>query len=76
MGQVVSGLLADAAFKEDEAVRTEALHCLSLLTQLPYVKLHPHRGDVLAALDKAVDDPKRSIRSQAAATKRVWTQQR
>ena len=79
--QVVSGLLPRlvplllelAAYRPRPAVREAALQCLLLLLDLlPYTALHPYRPRVARALAAAVDDPRRSVRRQAARCRQAW----
>jgi hypothetical protein len=39
---------------------------------LPYVKLFPYKAAVLATLERALDDRKRSVRAEAVRAKHVW----
>ncbi|KAK9916671.1 hypothetical protein WJX75_005534 [Coccomyxa subellipsoidea] len=52
--------------------RAHAVAALESLAAYPYRLLHPFRGQVLAALAKAVDDRKRAVRAAAVRCRRKW----
>ena len=73
LGTLISGLMQLAAFQAAASVRTAALHALALMPGLiPWEALHPSKAGMATLLRKALDDMKRSVRQQAAATKLAW----
>lgn len=68
----IQALLANLGFKEDPDVRLEALRGLGVAAKLQYNVIHPQRRAVLKALRQAVDDPKRSLRAEAAKICSLW----
>ncbi len=71
---LVTGLMQLAAFRSAAAVRAAALQALAVLpAHLPWEGLHAFKAGMIALLRLALDDPKRPVRQQAAATKLTWT---
>ncbi|CAK5283329.1 unnamed protein product [Mycena citricolor] len=55
------------------STRIAALRLLAVLpSTVSYDVLHPVKSEVLRALSKALDDPKRAVRRQAVDTREVW----
>ncbi|KAF4362145.1 hypothetical protein F8388_023997 [Cannabis sativa] len=46
-------------------VRETAIQCLTAMSELPHARIYPMRPQVLRALLKAADDPKRFVRQEA-----------
>lgn len=55
------------------ACRCAAVQLLADLLALPYHLLHPHRTQVVKALERALDDDRRCVRQAAVKCRRVWT---
>lgn len=72
LDRVVGTLTQFARWPVSATVRETALECMVALMALPYPRLHPHRGDIVKTATQALDDNRRSVRSQAAKCKRVW----
>ncbi|CAL2245307.1 unnamed protein product [Prunus armeniaca] len=53
-------------------VRETALQCLLATSELPYARIFPMRTQVLQAICKALDDPKRAVRQEAVRCRRAW----
>ncbi|CAN1836561.1 MMS19 nucleotide excision repair protein homolog [Linum perenne] len=53
-------------------VRETAIQCLTAMSQLPYAKIYPRRVQVLQAVSKALDDPKRVVRQEAVKCRQAW----
>ncbi|GKD49015.1 MMS19 nucleotide excision repair protein homolog isoform X1 [Tanacetum coccineum] len=48
-----------------------AIQCLTAMPELPYVTIYRFSTEVLQALSRALDDPKRSVRQEACYTSAV-----
>lgn len=53
-------------------VRETALQCLVAMSMLPHSRIYPLRKQVLQAVSRALDDPKRSVRLQAVRCRQAW----
>ncbi|XP_024969500.1 MMS19 nucleotide excision repair protein homolog isoform X2 [Cynara cardunculus var. scolymus] len=53
-------------------VRETAIQCLTAMSELPHPRVYPFRLEVLQALTKALDDPKRSVRQEAVKCRQAW----
>jgi len=53
-------------------LRKSSITCLSVLTRLPYIQLHPYKQQVLRELKKPLDDKKRDVRKVAVRTRNEW----
>ncbi|KAJ9568434.1 hypothetical protein OSB04_004400 [Centaurea solstitialis] len=53
-------------------VRETAIQCLTAMSELPHPRVYPFRLQVLQALTKALDDPKRSVRQEAVKCRQAW----
>ena len=71
-GDLVEALITAGSFSSDSDVRLKAIQCLMSIKQLPYTALHPEKPKLLGFLSKAIDDPKRDVRSQACRTRNLW----
>lgn len=71
--EAANALLTAAMYKDSEEVRSSALECLSLAKMLPGGTFESQRPQILVMLAKAIDDPKRIVRSQACRTRQIWT---
>ena len=71
-GDLVEALITAGSFSSDSDVRLKAIQCLMSIKQLPYTALHPEKPKLLKFLSKAIDDPKRDVRSQACRTRNLW----
>ena len=69
---LIRALLTNLGFKEDAGVRLEALRGLGVAAKLKYDVIHPYKRAVVKALRQAVDDPKRSLRAEAAKICSFW----
>lgn len=70
--ELITVLLATAEGSKCADIRIAALECLGVVMTLPYNLLHPNVRRVCQNLTKALDDPKRAVRMQAAKTRRLW----
>ncbi|CAH2044832.1 unnamed protein product [Thlaspi arvense] len=53
-------------------VRETAIQCLVALLELPHGRIYRFRRQVLQAIVKALDDPKRRVREEAIKCKQAW----
>ncbi|KAK1434164.1 hypothetical protein QVD17_11082 [Tagetes erecta] len=53
-------------------VRETAIQCLTAMSELPYASIYRFRPEVLQALSRALDDPKRSVRREAVRCRQAW----
>lgn len=53
-------------------VRIEALKCMSLITELPFETLYPHKAMVVRELQAQLDDHKRLVRKEAVVCRNKW----
>ena len=70
--ELIASLSGAAEFRNDADVRIAALECMGAVMALPYNLLYPQVRKVNQLLSRAVDDPKRAVRMQAARTRRLW----
>ncbi|EOY26932.1 MMS19 nucleotide excision repair protein, putative isoform 1 [Theobroma cacao] len=53
-------------------VRETAIQCLVAISGLSYARVYPMRTQVLQAIAKALDDPKRAVRQEAVRCRQAW----
>ncbi|XP_010439334.1 PREDICTED: MMS19 nucleotide excision repair protein homolog isoform X1 [Camelina sativa] len=53
-------------------VRETAIQCLLALLELPHRRIYPFRIQVLQAIAKSLDDPKRRVRGEAIKCRQAW----
>ncbi|PON88549.1 Coatomer beta subunit [Trema orientale] len=53
-------------------VRETAIQCLVAMSELPHARIYPMRTQVIRAILKAVDDPKRAVRQEAVRCRKAW----
>ncbi|KAL6134525.1 hypothetical protein ACLB2K_066756 [Fragaria x ananassa] len=54
-------------------VRETAIQCLLAMSELPRPRIFPLKSQVLQAIFKALDDPKRAVRQEAVRCRHAWT---
>lgn len=54
-------------------VRETAIQCLTAMSELPYATIYRFSTEVLQALSRALDDPKRNVRQEAVKCRHAWT---
>ncbi|KAI4325317.1 hypothetical protein MLD38_030729 [Melastoma candidum] len=69
---IVSCLTRIIQYPHMMLVRETAVQCLAALTTLPYARVYPMRAEVLQAILKALDDPKRRVREEAVRCRQAW----
>ncbi|XP_022154542.1 MMS19 nucleotide excision repair protein homolog isoform X3 [Momordica charantia] len=60
------------AFPHMMLVRETAIQCLVAMLELPHARIYPVRKQVLNAISKTLDDPKRSVRQEAVRCRQAW----
>ncbi|XP_021294698.1 MMS19 nucleotide excision repair protein homolog isoform X2 [Herrania umbratica] len=53
-------------------VRETAIQCLVAVSGLSHARIYPMRTQVLRAIAKALDDPKRAVRQEAVRCRQAW----
>ncbi|KAL9460603.1 hypothetical protein AB3S75_003746 [Citrus x aurantiifolia] len=53
-------------------VRETAIQCLVAMSRLPHARIYPMRREVLQAVSRALDDPKRAVRQEAVRCRQAW----
>ncbi|XWS18947.1 hypothetical protein CRYUN_Cryun32bG0088600 [Craigia yunnanensis] len=54
-------------------VRETAIQCLVAVSGLSHARIYPMRTQVLRAIIKALDDPKRAVRQEAVRCRQAWS---
>ncbi|VFQ82592.1 unnamed protein product [Cuscuta campestris] len=54
-------------------VRETAIQCLTTLSNLPQSTSYPFRKEILQAISRAVDDPKKTVRQEAVRCRHAWS---
>ncbi|KAK4482009.1 hypothetical protein RD792_012925 [Penstemon davidsonii] len=68
----VNQLIELTAYSHVMAIRETAIQCLVAMSELPYARIYPLRTQVLRAISKALDDPKRVVRQEAVRCRQAW----
>ncbi|XP_058074156.1 MMS19 nucleotide excision repair protein homolog isoform X3 [Magnolia sinica] len=69
---IIAHLIGLVSYPHMMLVRETAIQCLVAMSGLPHVTIYPMRPQVLQALSKALDDPKRPVRQEAARCRQAW----
>ncbi|XP_024531999.1 MMS19 nucleotide excision repair protein homolog [Selaginella moellendorffii] len=72
IGLVITCLVELVQYQHSTAVRETALQCLGAIVSLPFASIYPSSRKVLKTLHRALDDPKRSVRNEAARCYQAW----
>ncbi|XP_023547397.1 MMS19 nucleotide excision repair protein homolog isoform X1 [Cucurbita pepo subsp. pepo] len=70
--KIVDCLAGLTAFPHMMLVRETAIQCLVAVSELPHARIYPMRMQVLHAISKALDDPKRAVRQEAVRCRQAW----
>ncbi|KAG5248676.1 MMS19 nucleotide excision repair protein [Salix suchowensis] len=62
---IINCLIGFATYPHTMLVRETTIQCLVAMSQLPHARIYPMRIQVLQAVSKALDDPKRAVRQEA-----------
>lgn len=69
---VITCLIALVSYPHMMLVRETAIQCLVAMSGLPHARIYPMRIQVLHAILKALDDPKRHVRQEAVRCRQTW----
>ncbi|XP_047266096.1 MMS19 nucleotide excision repair protein homolog isoform X2 [Capsicum annuum] len=69
---VIRRLIELTSYSYLMAIRETAIQCLGAMSELPHVRIYPMRTQVLQAVTKALDDPKRVVRLEAVKCRLAW----
>ncbi|PON54356.1 Coatomer beta subunit [Parasponia andersonii] len=69
---VINCLTGLMVYRHMMLVRETAIQCLVAMSELPHARIYPMRTQVLRAILKAVDDPKRAVRQEAVRCRKAW----
>ncbi|CAN7003878.1 unnamed protein product [Brassica oleracea var. botrytis] len=71
--RIIECLVKLTSYPHLMVVRETAIQCLATLLELPHGRIYPFRREVLQAVTKALDDPKRRVREEAIKCRQAWT---
>ncbi|CAN7125317.1 unnamed protein product [Brassica rapa subsp. narinosa] len=71
--RIIECLVKLTSYPHLMVVRETAIQCLATLLELPHRRIYPFRREVLQAVTKALDDPKRRVREEAIKCRQAWT---
>ncbi|KAJ9179251.1 hypothetical protein P3X46_011061 [Hevea brasiliensis] len=69
---IIKCLIELVAYPHMMLVRETAIQCLVAMSELPHTRIYPLRIQVLQAMSKALDDPKRAVRQEAVRCRQAW----
>ncbi|KAM7476006.1 hypothetical protein LguiB_023249 [Lonicera macranthoides] len=55
-------------------IRETAIQCLIAMSELPHATIYPMRTQVLLAISKSLDDPKRAVRQEGVRCRQAWSE--
>lgn len=70
--KIINCLTGLVSFPHMMLVRETAIQCLVAMAELPHMRIYPLRLQVLRAMSKALDDPKRAVRQEAVRCHQKW----
>uniref|UniRef100_A0A1J3E954 MMS19 nucleotide excision repair protein n=1 Tax=Noccaea caerulescens TaxID=107243 RepID=A0A1J3E954_NOCCA len=70
--RIIECLVKLTSYPHLTVVRETAIQCLATLLELPHGRIYPFRREVLQAITKALDDPKRRVREEAGRCRQAW----
>ncbi|MFQ6644347.1 hypothetical protein Gotur_018603, partial [Gossypium turneri] len=70
---VVNCLVDLTQYPHMTLVRETAMQCLIAISGLSHARIYPMRTQVLQAVIKALDDPKRAVRREAVRCRQAWS---
>ncbi|KAJ6706369.1 DNA REPAIR/TRANSCRIPTION PROTEIN MET18/MMS19 [Salix purpurea] len=71
---IINCLIGFATYPHMMLVRETTVQCLVAMSQLPHARIYPMRIQVLQAVSKALDDPKRAVRQEAVRCRQAWSE--
>ncbi|XP_060205809.1 MMS19 nucleotide excision repair protein homolog isoform X2 [Lycium barbarum] len=69
---VIRRLIELTSYPYMMVIRETAIQCLGAMSELPHARIYPMRTQVLQAITKALDDPKRVVRLEAVKCRLAW----
>lgn len=69
---IINRLVGLVAYPHMMLVRETAVQCLVAMSGLPHTRIFSMRTQVLHAVSKSLDDPKRSVRQEAVRCRQAW----
>ncbi|XP_015572860.1 MMS19 nucleotide excision repair protein homolog isoform X1 [Ricinus communis] len=69
---IIKCLIELVAYPHMMLIRETAVQCLVAMSELPHTRIYPVRIQVLQAISKALDDPKRAVRQEAVRCRQAW----
>ncbi|KAG7533324.1 MMS19 C-terminal [Arabidopsis thaliana x Arabidopsis arenosa] len=69
---IIECLIRLTSYPHLMVVRETAIQCLVALLELPHRRIYPFRREVLQAIEKSLDDPKRRVREEAIRCRQAW----
>ncbi|XP_021749612.1 MMS19 nucleotide excision repair protein homolog isoform X2 [Chenopodium quinoa] len=70
---IINCLTGLVSYPHKMVVRETAIQCLVAVSGMPHTRIYPMRLQVLRALSKVLDDPKRSVRQEAVRCRQAWS---
>ncbi|XP_010665895.1 MMS19 nucleotide excision repair protein homolog isoform X3 [Beta vulgaris subsp. vulgaris] len=70
---VINCLTGLLSYPHKMLVRETAIQCLVAVSVMPHTRIYPMRIQVLRALSKVLDDPKRTVRQEAVRCRQAWS---
>jgi DNA repair/transcription protein MET18/MMS19 len=69
---IIECLIKLTSYPHLMVVRETSIQCLVALLELPHRRIYPFRREVLQAIEKSLDDPKRKVREEAIRCRQAW----
>uniref|UniRef100_A0A1D1Z4H7 MMS19 nucleotide excision repair protein n=1 Tax=Anthurium amnicola TaxID=1678845 RepID=A0A1D1Z4H7_9ARAE len=69
---VINHVMGLISYPHMMLVRETAVQCLFAMSELPHARIYPLRPQVLRAVSRALDDPKRPVRLEAVKCRQAW----
>lgn len=70
---IINYLIGFVSYPHTMLVRETTIQCLVAMSELPHTRIYPMRIQVLQAVSKALDDPKRAVRQEAVRCRQAWS---
>ncbi|KAK0598457.1 hypothetical protein LWI29_034853 [Acer saccharum] len=70
--RIIDRLVGFIAYSHSTLVRETVIQCISAMSRLPRMRSYKLRTQVLQAISKALDDPKRVVRQEAVKCRQAW----
>ncbi|XP_031387359.1 MMS19 nucleotide excision repair protein homolog isoform X1 [Punica granatum] len=70
---IINCLISSITYPHMMPVRETGLQCLFAMSTLPHTRVYPLRTQVLQAIARVLDDPKRVVRLEAVRCRQAWS---